>query len=220
MSTLNIKFDVKDQLSPALQARAAQLNPLTLTRQLAAAGVRVTKSHLLQLNQARPNALGGRRTNFDAQAARATTSTSDAQAATIIVSQQGFAQRYHGGTITPKRAKNLAIPANADAYGRSPRESKVPLVFALVGGRRPALIARENWQRTVTRGQRKGQTVADYSDKATRGAFTVMYWLVKSVTQRPDPTVMPTAQEYSDTATAHLSRHLGRLLARQGGSAS
>ncbi len=218
MSALGIQIEVNTALPAELAAKAAQLQPATLHREIAAPMARFTKSHLLQLNQERPNLLGGRRTNFYAGAARATTWTADANTATITIEHQGFAQRLHGGTITPKKAKNLAIPANAEAYGRSPRESRVPLIWALVGGRRPALVAREHFLRVATKGKRAGQEVADYKGKATRGAYTVMYWLVKSVTQRADPSVLPTEQEYAATATAHLSRYLDRLLAKQGGA--
>jgi hypothetical protein len=219
MSGIAINVNVVTDLPAELAAKAAQLAPATLHREIAAPLVRFTKSHLLKVNADRPNILGGRRTNFYAGAARSTTWQADANAATITIEHQGFAQRLHGGTIRPVKAKNLAIPANAEAYGRSPRESRVPLVWALVGGKRPALVARENFMRTITKGKRAGKEVADYSGKGTRGAFTVMYWLVKSVTQRADRSVLPTDQEYADTATAHLTRYLDRLLARQGGAA-
>lgn len=209
MSTLNIALDIKQTLGPELLAKAAALNPRALADQLGAAGARLTKSHLLKLNQERPNALGGRRTNFYAQGARATTWSATDTGATVVVAAQGLAQRFHGGTINAKPGKALSIPADAEAHGRSPREfSDLRLVVFGATGRAALVTARSTAIRLGKRGV-----------KAVSSTFErVLYWLVKSVTQRADPSVLPTAQEYSATATAHLSRYLSRLIARQRGA--
>jgi hypothetical protein len=210
MSAIAINIDVQTTLPAEMAAKAAQLAPATLHREIAAPLARFTKSHLLKVNADRPNLLGGRRTNFYAGAARSTTWQADANAATITIEHQGFAQRLHGGKISARPGKALAIPADAEAYGRSPREfNNLRLVVFGQTGRAALVTARAT---NITVGKRGVKAKSSSIER-------VLYWLVKSVTQRADRSVLPTDQEYTDNATAHLTRYLDRLLARQGGAA-
>lgn len=42
--------------------------------------------------------------------------------ASVVVNKPGVALQYYGGTVRPKRAKNLAIPMRAEFRGKNPRE--------------------------------------------------------------------------------------------------
>ena len=127
----------------------------------------LVKGHLRKLNSARPNKLGGQRSNFYADARRSTHMFADSTEGIVAISKTGFAQRLYGGTITPVNRKYLTIPIDPEAYGM--RVSDFPLAFvAHIKGK--AYIAQ----------------------KATdRSAPQLLFALVKSVTQQADPTVLP-----------------------------
>ena len=87
------------------------------------------KAHLVRLNAQRPNALGGKRTNYWARAARAT--AMDPAAGTVTITRRGFRYQVKGGTIrasgrlsmvTGKPITRLAIPIHAKAHGMNPSE--------------------------------------------------------------------------------------------------
>jgi hypothetical protein len=93
----------------------------------------------------------------------------------------GINRALHDVIIRPVEANALAIPMHADAYGTSPREynNNHPK------GSPDALF------------RPKGK---DYLAKNDNGSLVVMYLLRKSVTQRQDRTLLPPAEEMSETA--------------------
>lgn len=145
----------------------------------------------------------------------------DADEATIAISDPAFNQKVYGGTITPKRVANLAIPATAAAYAAgSPREGGGPgLVFAFGWDPerdcwRPALVAAYNYQRKIQRGKRAGELTKARAAKATHGTGTVWYWLVKKVDQAADPRALPDPQDIDDGIHDELSQLLNRIKER------
>lgn len=161
------------------------------------AAANTVQKHLRGLDRTRANNLGGKRSHFYSLAALATSFTIDEKGAIVTVAHLGLAQRYYGGTIRPINAKALAIPARAEAYGRRPRDADNPQdLFLRPGksGRTAALVRRVNKK------------------------LEVWYWLVKSVTQTADPTVLPDERTLADSATAatdkYIQRHLDRARQR------
>lgn len=156
------------------------------------AAANVLQRHLRDLDR-RPNRLGGRRSHFYSLASQAVSFTTDAQGALVTVAHLGLAQHYYGGTIRPINAKALAIPARPEAYGRRPRDSDNPRDLFVRPGRggRAAALARRDGKR-----------------------LEVWYWLVKSVTQEPDPTVLPDDSALADAATSAVDNYVRRHIDR------
>jgi hypothetical protein len=133
--------------------------------------------------------------------------------ATITIADPAFNQKYYGGTITPKRGKYLALPANADAYrAGSPREGGGPgLTFAFGWDEqrsvwRPALVVKE----AAPKGKRRKRG----EPAATRQVGTVWYWLVKSVTQQADERALPDYAVMDQKVGDALSSLLDRVRER------
>jgi hypothetical protein len=138
------------------------------------------KSHLIRLNASRRNDVSTRRSGFYRKAADSVTQpeiSADGTTVSVSVTEPGFAQRLHGGTITPKGGKEfLTIPVSQDAYNRTvavfKKEKPELKIFRLYpkGGGDP-------WALATLRG--KGQKLK------------IEYLLRRSVTQTADPSVMP-----------------------------
>jgi len=184
-----------------LQA-AATINPDDVARVGGRAVRNLISDHLFKLDS-RANKMGGKRTHFFANAAKSVTNPAvSGGKATVAIMQIGLAQRYFGGTIRAGAGtssfsggptKYLAIPARAEAYGRAPSEfSDLHFQPTRRGGALVQNISKE-----------KGGTVASL----------VMFWLVPSVEQAPDPSVLPTEEQIQDTATSAMGRYLARRLA-------
>lgn len=130
--------------------------------------------------------------------------------------------------ILPKGGRrNLAIPANARAaaWAGMPRDfdpggGGMAFGFALTPDDRwmPALIAKRNHLRAVTRGKRKGAVEKAAADKATQGVGAPQYWLVRSVQTRHDPRALPDHGVLESRANARAAGTLDRLLAAAQGA--
>ena len=90
---------------------------------------------------------------------------------TISVTDSRFAQKVFGGVIKAKRVKNLAIPLEPEAYGRSPRTFEAETGMAL-------FFLRANGRSFLAHAQ-------DITD------VKVFYLLTPSVNQQPDATALP-----------------------------
>ncbi len=123
----------------------------------------------------------------------------------IGIDHVGFRQRLEGGTITAGRGtssvtgeptKFLAIPVDVDSYGKRPADFPEGALQYIVGPGGPCLILAEHTDRIATKGKNKGKSVrATGTQEATVGAGSVMFILRASVTQKADPSVLPTEQE-------------------------
>jgi hypothetical protein len=127
--------------------------------------------------------------------------------AIVTISSPEFVHRLKGGTIRPKRAKTLAIPANAEAYrAGSPREADkdqlddLPLHQGNLVG---ALIRRFQ---TIIRKTKKGF-------KAVREVGgEVWFWLVRSVTTKPHPNEAPNRAALNASVLDEARKVLARIL--------
>jgi hypothetical protein len=121
--------------------------------------------------------------HFYASAARATSSQVSGSKMQVVVDHVGIRLRYYGGTVTPRRCTYLTIPANVVAERYTAREFPEQLHF---------------------RKTRKGGLLETDDDR-------VMYWLVKSVTQKADPSVIPTDDKLNTAAIEAGKDYLERL---------
>ncbi len=215
MISLRIKTDALDELN----AKAAKLGKEAEVSMVGARGAgNLVRNHLFALDAERPNALGGTRTHFYASAAKSVTEPVQAGAgAKFTITKTGLAQRWLGGVIkagqgessaSGKATQYLAIPARAEAYGKAPGEFN-DLEFVKLKGGRGMLV--QTLQTQLKFGRKNKAGVRKVSGTTVGGL--VMFWLVKEVNQKPDPTVMPTEAEIAEAARYEMNDYLSNTLA-------
>lgn len=169
------------------------------------AGANKLREYFFSLDKSRANQLGGARTHFYSQVARSVQQPqlSD-DGAKISINHIGAAQRYFGGVIEAKNSKYLTIPARKEAYGKRAREFND--LEVLWGKRGPiALVQRQQTQ--ITKGQRGKK------DTHQKVGSLVLFWLVRRVVQKADPTVLPPEDELEDAVAQGIRDYLGTLTA-------
>jgi hypothetical protein len=157
-----------------------------------------TRSHLQAIaSHATAERLGASPSGFWAQAAEKTSFTADDEAATISIDHPGIGRVAHDVTITPGAGKKyLTLPAIEAAYNQ--RAYRVAGLHFMV-----------RW----IDGSRRAVAMAMSSGTGKEKTETVWYWLVKSVTQRQDRTLLPSDEEYGTVAQAGISEYIDSLLA-------
>jgi hypothetical protein len=196
-----ILITATDTAGPAAKRVGAVLAPARLNRVIGESASREVRVHFRGLNSSRANQLGGRRTNFYTGAARGTNFkvVSDTEVVVSIV-KLGIAQRYFGGTIKPRAGKKyLTIPARAEAHGKRASDFQ-NLVFVKFKSGAAALVQ--------SHGQR--------GESGAHDLGAVMYWLKESVTQAPDPTVLPSDEVLGAAVQKDVNSVVNRAI---GGSA-
>ncbi len=203
-----------DEATPLLERvkTAAAAQGLALVAARAVGGL--VKEHLYGLDGQR-HQFGN---HYYRQAADSVTTGVVPQGAVVSVGQIGFRQRLFGGRITAKNAKYLTIPAAPEAYGHRAREFN-DLDFAIVenpetGSLQPALVRRAQTKIRHRRVKTKGGITFKASAVATLMP-EVMYWLVRSVDQEADPSVLPYGEQMTARAIAAMETRLTRLAVRQ-----
>jgi len=156
-------------------------------------------------------------TGFYREAAESTTApevTDDG--VTISIIKEGMRQRLLGGQITQNTPGKtyLTIPAQGFAYGRLAAEFTGDVKFAFVrnpeGYLMPALIAGEGG--AGVSGMKAPRRKKGQSPKPPISPDEVIFWLVHSVFQEPDPTILPTEEEMSGAVVASLTSFLRERL--------
>ena len=214
MISLRIKTDALDELA----AKAQQLGRETDVAMFGArAAGNLVRNHLISLDAERPNALGGTRTHFYAAAAKSVHEPVPVgKGAAFIITQIGLAQRWLGGVIragqgessySGKATQYLAITARAEAYGLPPKNFDDLQFVPLKGGRAMLVQALQ----TKLKFGRKNKAGVRKVSGTTVGGL-VMFWLVKEVDQKPDPTVMPEQEQIAEAARAEMDDYLSHTL--------
>ena len=115
---------------------------------------------------------------------------------TVSIDQPGLAQRYYGGTITagtgPNGAQWLTIPATPQALGRRAGDFTNLKCIFFRGLDLGALVQ-----------PLKAGGIPD-----VQGRPQVLFWLKRSVTQGPDPTVLPDPEDLQTAAYAAADNYL------------
>lgn len=221
----NVAFQLNDTISAELAALERDLSGdagvrAVLGRQL----VDDLAAHFTDLNRERHRAedqRGDRVGGFYEGAAlavhdpRQTTTTLADEGVTVSMSYLGLAQRYYGGTLLPTGGRhNLALPARSEALGKSPSDfPQGYLRFVPFASGAKALVLAGDTDRVFAKGRRQGETTAAGSrpgQEATHGAGGVLFWLVASVTQTPDPSVLPEDDVLETNAVAAAAAYLSR----------
>lgn len=174
------------------------------------------RKHFFGLNKARPNQLGGKRTNFYNAAARSVSHRLTDTGVTVSVNKLGFRQRLQGGLIKPTRGRRyLTIPATPDAYNTRAGEwhnLKFGFAFNGRGELRPALIEAQSTALKFGKKKRKDGTVS--VKRTIREGGRAVFWLVRSVNQKPDPSVLPSMLSIRETAAGAVKTIIDRELLR------
>lgn len=215
---LAITVDVSNPANGALDELRKAVSPEVTNAAIGGAARRVVQDHLRTLDEARPNALGGKRTHYYAQAARSVTYESSGDTVTVGIHHTGIAQRYFGGEIKPVTAKVLTIPAIAEAHGHRAGEFDFLSLVWPKGKSVGALVERDRTEVRITKDRRKGKSGLRVIKKHQLGG-RVFFWLVAKAVQAPDPGVLPSQSLISDTATSALLKSLQNVsFSRAGGA--
>ena len=197
-----------DTITPELTSLAATLKrPRGLLDALGKELAVQLKTHFAWRN-AKKNAKGWPSKNFWAHIGN-TVKVGEVtdESATVIIAHPNLAQKIYGGPITPKRAKSLAIPACAAAYkAGSPRElDENFLKFVPIKNRGNfvgILVTRAHTQVVWgDKGPKKGKRV--------KGG-TLWYYLLKSVTTKPDDRALPYDKDIYDRLLARAYAYVDR----------
>lgn len=212
---LTFKVEIVDGVSEALATARTALAGVNLNPVLARSATNKTRSHLFALDASRANTMGGARTHFYGQCARGTGSGILPDGFFVSINQVGYRQRLEGGTIRPRASKMLTIPARAEAYGKRALEFN-NLRVAMFKSGAMALVTTPR-----TGGYAKASKKGVKLSKAAKMPGLVMYWLVRSVYQGPDPSVMPSESDYQQTMRDASTEYVGMLQERfnKGGGA-
>jgi hypothetical protein len=201
---------LRDDVTPALQAKLAQLQPRAIAAEVGEALTITTQNHLRANGT---NKRGWRSTGFWARAARSTSWTATNDGVTISINQIGVRQRFYGGEIRAVEAKFLTIPISASAYGKTSKD--FPDAF-LIRTAKGAYIVRYGGTITATgKLSEKKRTITNYGKKQTKAKATLefLFKLVRSVNQKEDRTVLPHFMTYRQV----LFNQLEKIVARQPG---
>lgn len=186
----------------------AALHPRRVGAVAGRAATNVLRAHLFARNADKPNALGGKRTNYYAQAARSTSYAFDGDDAVVVsINQIGIRLRYYGGTVKPRTAKFLTIPVAPEAHGKRAREfGNLELVFG--EGGQPIALA--------TKGDRRVQITANAKGKLVKKVVgrrgVILYRLAKSATFAADPSVLPLPDVLMGGVISAINIHVDRAL--------
>jgi len=152
------------------------------------------REHFRERNQ-EPNKKGWPAQDFWNRIRKATALASvDDSGAAIAIADPAITQKIYGGEIKPKEGKYLALPAIAEASGRSARTfaNLEPLIRWMNGKRRAVALVERRATLTSDR-KEKGSGAVEKKGELVGGR--VFYWLVESVHPRKDPRALPTREK-------------------------
>jgi hypothetical protein len=193
-----------DTATPALTALLEAMDVRAISANVGEAEVILFQRHF---GNAPENKMGWESTGFWKDAVRATNYQVVAGGVAIGVNQVGVRQRFAGGEIHPVKGNYLAIPARAEAYGKAPGEwDNLKVAF----GRNGAFALVEADATQITYGKKSRNTgLRDFTSETVGGG--VYYWLVKSVYQAPDPSVLPADRDIQQVAEETINDLLKRV---------
>ena len=175
------------------QLEEGMINRVDLHQDIATREENLVRDYLISLAQTRhatADRLGATPTGHLERAAESVTSRSDADAATVSITSPGLRRAFGDITIVPVNAKWLTIAATAEAYGkRAGSFNDLRLAFFKSG--RLALVKADQSRLSDRKSSGYGIESKAAKTDATKQRPPVYYWLVKSVTQKQDRTLLP-----------------------------
>jgi hypothetical protein len=209
-----IAYRIQSDQVARIQEKAREIGQADNVARVGARGVaNFLRDWFFGLDRTRANHLGGARTHFYADVARSVQNpTVSGGVGSVSINHVGLAQRWLGGTIragvgtssaTGKPTRFLSIPARAEAYGKTPGEFHD---LRFVPRRSGGGMLVQALQTSVAFGKKGVRRISEVGG-------LVMFWLVKQVTQRPDPTAMPDDAAVLSAAIRPMESFLARRLA-------
>lgn len=186
---MNITIDTKDKAAPAVARLASKLGDRTSLHKAIAAGVLIPVQKQFRANAQTNKNKFGARSSFWNRMLSSTIAIGTGDAATVRMPPE-MGLRVHGGTVKPKSAKMLAIPAVKEAYGKSPRDFD-DLRWAPYG--EGALVQREQTRLTKS----GGRTIVG----------RVFFWLVKSATITGNRALIPSDATILEAVRAKIASY-------------
>ena len=206
---MSLSIDITDRVSPVLKQLQARLSPDALRAPVGAALVKLFQDNFITLPQ---NSRGYPTTNFWPRAAKSTNFAELTDGVNINVSQQGVRQRLIGGEIHPTGGKKyLTIPNTPETYGHRAGEFQNLSILWRWSGGSPKAVGLVAQRAVATLIKRSTRGKKAYKAVAEQVGQVVMFWLVKSVTQPPNPNVIPSEDQIGRTVLATLNGIAGRL---------
>ena len=150
------------------------------------------KKHFREKNQD-PNKEGYPKSGFWAQIRDSVQVVKLGEGAVVQVNDPRFNQKLHGGTITPKEAKALAVPLEAEFYGVRPSTFGDRFFFLPNHG--------------------GGKTVGILAEHLADTSIRAAYVLLSSADQEADPTALPDLGKLERVAVTALEGWIRRQLA-------
>ena len=199
--SIAVSITASDLATPALEAKLAQIQPERLAGILGPGLTQFTQRHLLANGT---NSRGWPSTHFWADAARSTSFTRSESGITISINKIGVRQRYYGGPIRPVTAKALAIPISPVSYGRVPADFPGLFVLKCASG---AYLVQNNEGVSEKTGRTIGRTgKGGNAGRRLKSNLTFLFKLSAGVQQDPDPSVIPSEDELTETGMSIIER--------------
>jgi hypothetical protein len=212
---INIQSDEIDNLVTAVETLGGGISGDDIKRNVGLAMQQVIFDHFARLSSdsehhQTADSLGANRTGFYEKAARGVQQPQlESDGVSVSIEMEGLAQRLFGGTIEARPGSFLTIPARAETYGHRAREFSNLMLIIFPSGL-GALVAPTDTPMKRGRGKRGfGSERPSFTRTFDEGG--VYYWLVKQVTQQPDPTVLPTDDEMLEPALLNAQRFIERI---------
>lgn len=207
---------IQDSALPQIRTIARKIGGRVTALTIAGrAGMGIVQRHLREKNEANPNKLGGRRSNFWAEVARSVfVSKATAQNVTISIGHPAIGIRYHGGTIVPKRVKFLTIPLVPEAYGKTALTYESNVAALALRSKSPARRARGEQISAALRSGQRGGALFPVRTKAGKlvlaehtsdGGMRPVFALVRSVKINPDKTALPSEEAFTAAVMSELN---------------
>lgn len=188
----------KDTAGPAIADLAARLDPQRLAAAVGPACSRLIQRHIRALPG---NKKGWPRTQFWADAARATNWTAAEGGAIISVNKIGFRQRYYGGPIKPVNTGALTIPISPVSYGHA--ASEFPGLFLLRTAKGAYLVQKleaaflgksKRGEKLAAKRKTYFRELGGNASKRVQADLSFLFMLSQGVDQAPNPDVIPTRE--------------------------
>ncbi len=212
---------VYDGVTPKLNALIGGVRSGEFRDPVGRATVRVFLDHFADKDQdseshKTADELGAKRSHLFGAFGRATQHTVEADGFTVSINHAAARQRWKGGVIRPVNAQNLTIAAIGAAYGVRARDAGISLKFAFAFNEKwqrwaPALIAPDAVEKETGKARKDGTR-----RKKVIKPSGIWYWLVKSVTQAPDDSVLPRKRDITDGIGAALSKWFQKAAGKAG----
>ena len=206
---MKLQINIEDKLTPYLDDfNIMVMNRAGMMQKMGEELARAIREHFRARNK-EPNAKGWPKRNFWNKEGRDNTALTNYNntSATVTIASAAIAHKHEGGTVRPKRARALAIPAIAAAYKAGQPSAMDTDMLEFIPRKSGNLVGIlvERKHHTLTKGMKKGKQ---------RGG-QVWFWLVSQATHRADPETLPPDKDLDAVVQTAAQEYITRIAARK-----